>query len=95
MKAIKTTVVDDPSLQLKNNSIISDDTHLLINDLVAEDGVNPECVLSVLNRMANHLEVPVKGSVSDQSTKWIVLEREAAAKMQVVQYVKNAKGMSY
>ncbi len=93
--AIKTTVVDGPSLQLKNNGIIPDDTCSLINDLVAKDGVNPKHVLSVLNRMANHLGVPVEGSVSDWSTRQIVLEGGAAAKMQVVQCVKNAKGMSY
>ncbi len=93
--ATKTTIVDGPSLQLKNNGIIPDDTRSLINDLIAEDGVNPRHILSVLNRMANHLGVPIEGSVSDQSTKWIVQEGGAAAKMQVVQCIKNAKGMSY
>ncbi|PBK83047.1 hypothetical protein ARMGADRAFT_1048525 [Armillaria gallica] len=91
---MKTTIVDGPSLQLKNHGIIPDDTHSLINDLIAKDGVNPEHVLSVLNRMANHLGVPVEGSVSDQSTKRIVLEGGAAAKMQVVQCIKNAKGLT-
>lgn len=70
-------------------------THKLINGLIAEDGVNPEQVLSVLNRMANHLGVPIEGSVSDQSTHQIVQEGGAAAKMQVVQCTKNVKGMSY
>ncbi len=93
--ATKTAIVDCPSLQLKNNGIIPDDTCSLINDLIAEDGVNPERVLSVLNRMANHLGVPVEESVSDRSTKRIVQEGGAAAKMQVVQYIKSAKGMSY
>ncbi len=95
VNAMKTTIVDGPSLQLKNHGIIPDDTHSLINYLIAEDGVNPERVLSVLNGMANHLGVPVEGSVSDWSTKQIVLEGGAAAKMQVVQCIKNAKGMSY
>ncbi|SJL02694.1 uncharacterized protein ARMOST_06028 [Armillaria ostoyae] len=94
VNAMKTTIVDGPSLQLKNNGIIPDDTCSLINDLIAEDGVNPERVLSVLNRMANHLGVPVEGSVSDRSTKRIVLEGGAAAKMQVVQCIKNAKGLT-
>ncbi len=80
---------------MKNNGIIPDDTCSLINDLIAEDGVNPERILSVLNRMANHLGVPVEESVSDRSTKRIVQEGGAAAKMQVVQCIKNAKGMSY
>ncbi|PBK86754.1 hypothetical protein ARMGADRAFT_1086263 [Armillaria gallica] len=31
-----------PNHILKNNGIIPDDTHSLINDLIAEDGVNPE-----------------------------------------------------
>ncbi len=84
VNATKTTIVDGPSLQLKNNGIIPDDTHSLINDLIAEDGVNPEHVLSVLNRMANHLGVPVEGSVSDWSTKRTVQEGGAIAKMQVV-----------
>ncbi|PBK85845.1 hypothetical protein ARMGADRAFT_1047959 [Armillaria gallica] len=80
--------------KLKNHGIIPDDTRSLINDLIAKDGVNPERVLSVLNRMADHLRVPVEGSVSDQSTKRIVLEGGAAAKMQVVQCIKNAKGLT-
>ncbi len=89
------STTDGPSLQLKNKSVIPDDTCELINDLIAEDGVNPERVLSVLNRMANHLGVPIEGSVSDRSTRRIVQEGGAAAKMQVVQCMKNAKGMSY
>ncbi|KAK0184073.1 hypothetical protein F5146DRAFT_1106155 [Armillaria mellea] len=83
-----------PSLQLKNKGVIPDDTRELINDLIAEDGVNPKRVLSVLNRMANHLRVPVEGSVSDRSTKWIVQEGGAAANMQVVECIKNAKGIT-
>ncbi len=46
----------------------------LINDLIIEDEVNPKQILSILNRMANHLRVPVEGSVSDQSTNQIVQE---------------------
>ncbi len=89
------STTDGPSLQLKNKGVIPDDTHELINNLISENGVNPERVLSVLNRIANHLGVPIEGSVSDRSTHWIVQEGGAAAKMQVVQCMKNAKGMSY
>ncbi|PBK59240.1 hypothetical protein ARMSODRAFT_1073422 [Armillaria solidipes] len=98
--AIKTitsteSIVNHPFFQLKNKGVIPDETRSLINDLITEDGVNPEQVLSVLNRMAGHLGVPVEGSVSDRSTKWIIQEGGAAAKMQVVQCLKNAKDMSY
>ncbi|PBK79530.1 hypothetical protein ARMGADRAFT_880397, partial [Armillaria gallica] len=50
---------------------------------IAEDGVDPKHILSVLNRIANHLGVSVEGSVSDQSTRQIVQEGGVAVKMQV------------
>ncbi|KAJ7659104.1 hypothetical protein DFH06DRAFT_989994 [Mycena polygramma] len=83
-----------PALQLKEKEVIPDATRDLINDLVANDGVRPDRVVSVMKRIAAKLGVHVNGDASNRSIRRVGKEGGVAAKMQFVDAVAGAKGVT-
>ncbi|KAJ7149386.1 hypothetical protein C8R43DRAFT_887885, partial [Mycena crocata] len=79
---------------LKEDGVIPDATRDIINDLVAIDGVRPHRVVGVLRKIAEKLGVKVKGNATDRSVRRIIKEGGVAAKMQFVEAVGTAKGVT-
>ncbi|KAJ3817778.1 hypothetical protein F5880DRAFT_1617968 [Lentinula raphanica] len=86
---------EERTFYLKNTQgVIPDDAHDVFLDLVAMDNVPANRVTRVLKRVASLFGIQVEGDVSDRSVSRIMKEGGNAAKLQFVQALTDAKGIT-
>ncbi|KAJ3750640.1 hypothetical protein DFH05DRAFT_1518781 [Lentinula detonsa] len=84
----------DRKFYLKEHGTIPDNTPNVLLDLVAMDKVPANKVTHVFKRIASAFGIEVEGEASRRSISWIVKEGGNASKLQIIESLKNAKGVT-
>ncbi|KAF9233996.1 hypothetical protein BU15DRAFT_53177, partial [Melanogaster broomeanus] len=83
------------SFLLKENNIITEDSRAMIRELVADLDVPVASIQGVIKAVAEGLQVPLEGRVSQRSIGRIVKEGGVAADVQLVDEVLQAQGITF